>query len=81
MPGWLLRALGGVTYLGAFENMVKVEAAIGLDASPVQRLGALGVMVAEDAERLWQKLRLTNDEHARLASMAEGWRRISPCGR
>jgi poly(A) polymerase len=35
-------------------------------------------MVAEDAERLWQKLRLTNNEHERLASMAEGWRRISP---
>ena len=34
--------------------------------------------MAEDAERLWQKLRLTNNEHARLASMAEGWRRISP---
>ena len=35
-------------------------------------------MVAEDAERLWQRLRLTNAEHERLASMAEGWRRISP---
>ena len=35
-------------------------------------------MVAEDAERLWQKLRLSNTEHERLASMAEGWRRISP---
>jgi poly(A) polymerase len=44
----------------------------------VQRLAALGVMVAEDAERLWQKLRLANAEHERLASMAEGWRRISP---
>ena len=32
----------------------------------------------EDAERLWQKLRLTNAEHGRLASMAEGWRRIAP---
>ncbi len=45
---------------------------------PVRRLGALAVMVAEDAERLWQKLRLTNVEHERLASMAEGWRRMSP---
>jgi poly(A) polymerase len=36
------------------------------------------VVIAEDAERLWQKLRLTNNEHERLASMAEGWRRISP---
>ncbi len=76
--GLLLRALGGVSYLASFENMAKVEAEIGLAPDPVQRLGALAVMVAEDAERLWQRLRLTNAEHERLASMAEGWRRISP---
>ena len=76
--GLLLRVLGGVSYLGAFENMAKAEAAIGATPDPVRRLGALGVMVAEDAERLWQKLRLTNHEHERLASLAEGWRRISP---
>lgn len=76
--GLALRILGGVTYMASFENMAKVEAAVGLDASPVRRLGALAVSVAEDAERLSQKLRLTNNEHARLASMAEGWRRITP---
>ena len=66
--GLLLRVLGGVSYLASFENMAKVEAAIGLKADPVRRLGALGVAVEEDAERLWQKLRLTNSEHERLAS-------------
>jgi poly(A) polymerase len=76
--GLTLRVLGGVSYLASFENMAKAEAAIGAAADPVRRLGALGVWVAEDAERLWQKLRLTNAEHRRLASMAEGWRRISP---
>jgi len=76
--GLLVRFLGGVPYLASFGNMVKVEAAIGAIADPVRRLGALGVMVAEDAERLWQKLRLTNHEHERLMSLAEGWRRISP---
>jgi len=76
--GFLLRVLGGVAYVAGFENMAKVEAAIGAPADPVQRLGALAVMVAEDAERLWQKLRLTNAEHERLVSVAEGWRRISP---
>jgi poly(A) polymerase len=74
----LLRVLGGISHLGSFENMAKAEAAIGVAPDPVRRLGALGVLVAEDAERLWQKLRLTNVEHERLASMAEGWRRISP---
>src|SRR5450830_1381173 len=76
--GLTLRVLGGISYLGSFENMAKAEAAIGAPPDPVRRLGALGVAVAEDAERLWQKLRLTNNEHERLASMAEGWRRISP---
>jgi poly(A) polymerase len=58
--------------------MAKVEAATGEEPDAVRRLGALGVVIAEDAERLWQKLRLANSEHERLASMAEGWRRISP---
>jgi poly(A) polymerase len=75
--GLLLRVLGGASYLGSFENMVKAEAAIGLAPDPVQRIGALGVWVAEDAERLTQKLRLHNAEQERLISMAEGWRRIS----
>jgi poly(A) polymerase len=76
--GLTLRVLGGVSYLASFENMAKVEVAIGAAADSVRRLGALGVWVAEDAERLWQKLRLTNHEHARLVSMAEGWWRMSP---
>jgi poly(A) polymerase len=49
-----------------------------LAPNAVRRLGALAVAVAEDAERLWQKLRLANAEHERLASMAEHWREIAP---
>ena len=76
--GLSLRVLGGVSYLGAFENMAKVEAAVGGEPDPVRRLGALGVWVAEDAERLWHRLRLTNAEHERLAAMGEAWRKMSP---
>lgn len=76
--GLALRILSGVTYLPSFENMTRAEAAIGAKPCPVRRIGALAVSLVEDAERLWQKLRLTNNEHARLASMADGWRRISP---
>ena len=76
--GLLLRVLGGVSYLASFENMAKVEAAIGAEPNAVRRLGALAVAVPEDAERLWQRLRLSNSEHERLASMGEGWGRISP---
>ena len=76
--GLLLRVLGGVSYLASFENMAKVEAAIGADPNAVRRLGALAVAVPEDAERLWQKLRLANNERERLVSMGESWGRISP---
>ena len=69
--GLLVPVLGGVPDLAGFENMAKVEAAAGVQADAVQRLGALGVRIAEDAERLWQRLRLSNAEHERLASMAE----------
>ena len=58
--------------------MAKVEVAAGVQADAVQRLGALGTRIADDAERLWQRLRLSNVEHERLASMAEAWWRISP---
>ena len=75
--GLLLRVLGGVPYLAGFENVVKAEAAAGVAADPARRLGGLAVVVAEDAERLWQRLRLTNAEHARLAAMAANWRRLS----
>jgi poly(A) polymerase len=76
--GLLETVLGGVPLLASFENTCKVEAAVGVDGDPVRRLAALGVSVVEDAERLWQRLRLTNSEHARLGSIAEGWQRISP---
>jgi poly(A) polymerase len=76
--GILGPVLGGVPYLAGISNMAKVEAAGGLAPDPVRRLGALAVMVMEDAERLWQRLRLTNAEHERLASMADGWWRVTP---
>ena len=77
--GLLLRVLGGVSYLGVVREHGQGRGGDrGWRPTPVRRLGALAVVVAEDAERLWQKLRLTNAEHERLASMAEGWRRISP---
>jgi poly(A) polymerase len=76
--GLTLRVLGGISYLSSFEMMAKMEAALGAAPDPVRRLGALGVWVVEDAERLWHRLRLTNAEHERLTAMAEGWRHVSP---
>jgi poly(A) polymerase len=76
--GLLGTVLGGVPLLASFSNMAKLEAALGLAADPVRRLGALAVLVTEDAERLWQRLRLTNVEHERLAAMGDAWWRVAP---
>jgi poly(A) polymerase len=76
--GLLEQVLAGVPLLASFENTCKVEQAAGVEADPVRRLGALAVSVAEDAERLWQRLRLTNSEHARLLSIADHWSWASP---
>jgi len=76
--GLLMRVLGGVPYLAAFEMMAKVELAAGVAPDAARRLGALAVAIPEDAERLWQRLRLTNAEHARLAAMGAEWRGLSP---
>jgi poly(A) polymerase len=76
--GLLGTVLGGVPYLAGFEAMIEIEAACGIVPDAARRLGALGAWTVEDAERLWQRLRLTNAEHARLAAMADGWWRVSP---
>ena len=78
--GLLGAVLGGVPHLSSFENMVKVEAVIGLAADAVRRLGALGVMVVEDAERLGQRLRLSNADAERLAALERWWRVSAECG-
>jgi poly(A) polymerase len=76
--GLLLQVLGGVPYLAGFEMMAKLESVIGVKPDAVQRLGGLAVLIPEDAERLWQRLRLTNAEHARLAAMGAHWRGFAP---
>jgi len=76
--GLLGSVLGGVPHLASFANMGKAEAACGLVPDATRRLGALGVWIPEDAERLWQRLRLSNAEHERLAAMGDTWWRVSP---
>jgi poly(A) polymerase len=75
--GLLEQVLGGVPLLASYANMIKLEAALALTSDRVRRLGALSVSVVEDAERLRERLRLTNAEYERLASMADGWWQIS----
>ena len=76
--GFIAPLLGGVPLLSSFANMIKVEAAAAVAPDAVRRLGALGVFIVEDAERLREKLRLFNAEHKRLAAMADRWWAVSP---
>ncbi len=78
--GLLGTVLGSVAFIASFENMVKVEAALGVKPDPVRRLGALGVWVAEDAERLTRRLRLSNTESERLLALEHWWRIATQAG-
>ena len=74
--GLLGTVLGGVAYLASLENMIKLEETLGREADAVRRLGALGVWVEEDAERLGERLRLSNAECERLLAL-DGWWRLA----
>src|SRR5262249_25678938 len=75
--GLLVQVLGGVPLLASYANMIKLEVAFALAPDAVRRLGALGISVIEDAERLRERLRLTNADYERLVSMGEVWWQIS----
>ena len=76
--GILQGILGGVPLVASFAAMAAHHAKLGLPPDAVRGLAALAVLVVEDADRLAQRLRLSRLEHARLASMATGWRQIAP---
>jgi poly(A) polymerase len=75
--GFLDMVLGGVAFVASFENMIKVEGALGIQPDALRRLGALGMWVAEDAERLRERLRLSNAESDRLLAL-ERWWQVTP---
>lgn len=74
--GLLAPLLGGVPYLASFDRMTAVEAVLGEKPDAVRRLAALAVFVTEDAERLFERLRLSTAEYQRLRGMADGWWRL-----
>jgi poly(A) polymerase len=63
--GFLTWLLGGAAEFG---RLSRVAAYDETGPVPVWRLAALAVMVAEDADRLREHLRLSNDEHKKLAA-------------
>jgi poly(A) polymerase len=65
--GLLSGLLGGVPRLERLNRVIAIEEALGLAPDAMARLAALAVFVAEDAERLAARLRLSNAEQAVLA--------------
>ncbi|RAI39981.1 CCA tRNA nucleotidyltransferase [Rhodoplanes roseus] len=72
--GILQLVLGGIGRSWDVAAMGARERELGFAPDATRRLAALAVLVAEDADRLRDRLRLTNTEHRRLAAMAEQWR-------
>lgn len=65
--GFLAWLLAGAAEFGRFSRLAARDRE---QPVPVWRLAALAVMVEEDAERLREHLRLSNDEHKKLAAYA-----------
>ncbi|MBB3017837.1 poly(A) polymerase [Microvirga lupini] len=65
--GFLTGLLGGVAEFGRFDRVAAYDTD---NPVPIWRLAALAVLVEEDAERLREQLRLSNDEHRKLAAYA-----------
>lgn len=75
--GLLLPIFGGIAYPGPFAAMISAERLLGLKPDPIRRLGALAVVVTEDAKRVALRLRLTNAETRALDSMGHRWWRLA----
>jgi poly(A) polymerase len=75
--GILGPVLGAVPLIASLANMTRLEEALKLGRDPMRALAALAVQIVEDAERLWQRLRLSNAEHEQLQAMGDRWWRIT----
>lgn len=68
--GLLGPLLAGAVYPSRLTRLIAVQAARAAPPDPLLRLAALGLIIAEDAERLRDRLRLSNAEYERLAGAA-----------
>jgi poly(A) polymerase len=64
--GFLTWLLGGAAEFGRFARVCAES-----NSGSISRLAALSVMVPEDAERLQERLRLSNDEHGYLETYGD----------
>jgi len=72
MQGWglLTLVLPAAPRPGLLARLAAIERELGRAPDPILRLAALAVEVEEDAERLRDRLRLSNHEHGRLCGAA-----------
>jgi poly(A) polymerase len=68
--GFLEPILGGVAYMRRLSRLIAIEAGRGVGGDALLRLAALGIAIPEDAERLHDRLRLTNAESDRFKTAA-----------
>ena len=66
----VIEVILGMGFPARLERLAAIESARGRAPDTLQRLAAFAVSTPEDAERLRDRLRLSNDEHARLAEAA-----------
>jgi tRNA nucleotidyltransferase/poly(A) polymerase len=66
----VIEVILGIGYPSRLQRLAEREAAMGKPPDAVLRLAAFAVLTVEDAERLRDRLRLSNDEFARLAAAA-----------
>jgi len=74
--GFLGTILGGVPRLPRLQQLARIEEELGRPPDAVLRLGALALFIPENAERLHDRLRLSNREAARLDAMTRGPRLV-----
>lgn len=70
--------LGGVAFYRDLGRLAAIEDALGLPADAARRLGVLAVLVREDADRLRERLALSNADYRRLDGIGHGWHALDP---
>jgi poly(A) polymerase len=73
----LIEPILGVPMATHVARLARMESALALSPDAIMRLGALAVHVPDDADRLGERLRLSNAERERLRSMADRWRGLA----
>ncbi len=72
------RVFANAPELPALSRLALIEQSNEMAPDAVRRLAAVAVRLAEDATHLRERLRLTNEEYRRLASIGDSWWRLVP---